>query len=72
VAVRVPKVRSRTEEPVISRLKLKWQGEHRRWCERRLDADRWVYLWVGLPQIGRRSEITRAGMTCSSIVPAVR
>ena len=21
--------------PVISRLKLKWQGEHRRWCERR-------------------------------------
>lgn len=24
----------------------KWQAEHRRWCERRLDADRWVYLWV--------------------------
>ena len=32
--------------PVVSRLKLKWQAEHRGWCERRLDADRWVYLWV--------------------------
>lgn len=32
--------------PVVNRLKLKWQAEHRAWCERRLDADRWVYLWV--------------------------
>jgi hypothetical protein len=32
--------------PVVNRLKLKWQAEHRAWCERRLDADHWVYLWV--------------------------
>lgn len=31
---------------VVSRLKLKWQAEHKRWCERRLDTERWVYLWV--------------------------
>lgn len=45
--------------PVVSRLKLKWQAEHRRWCERRLDADRWVYLWVDGIYSGLRGEHER-------------
>lgn len=45
--------------PVVSRLKLKWQAEHRRWCERRLDADRWVYLWVDGIYSGLRGENDR-------------
>ncbi len=45
--------------PVISRLKLKWQAEHKRWCERRLDADRWVYLWVDGIYSGLRGENER-------------
>ncbi len=45
--------------PVVSRLKLKWQAEHRRWCERRLDADRWVYLWVDGIYSGLRGENER-------------
>ena len=45
--------------PVVSRLKLKWQAEHRRWCERRLDADRWVYLWADGIYSGLRGEHER-------------
>lgn len=45
--------------PVVSRLKLKWQSEHRRWCERRLDTDRWVYLWVDGIYSGLRGENER-------------
>jgi transposase-like protein len=45
--------------PVVSRLKLKWQAEHRRWCERRLDAERWVYLWVDGIYSGLRGESER-------------
>lgn len=45
--------------PVVSRLKLKWQAEHRRWCERRLDAERWVYLWVDGIYSGLRGENER-------------
>lgn len=44
---------------VVSRLKLKWQGEHRRWSERRLDADRWVYWWVDGIYSGLRGENER-------------
>lgn len=45
--------------PVVSRLKLKWQAEHKRWCERRLDNDRWVYLWVDGIYSGLRGENER-------------
>jgi transposase-like protein len=49
--------------PVVSRLQLKWQAEHRTWCERRLDADRWVYLWVDGIYSGVRAEDQR--IVCS-------
>lgn len=54
--------------PVVSRLKLKWQAEHRRWCERRLDADRWVYLWVDGIYSGLRGE---NGRLCVLVVMGV-
>jgi putative transposase len=44
---------------VVNRLKTKWQAEHRAWCERRLDADRWVYLWVDGIYSGVRAEDKR-------------
>lgn len=44
---------------VVNRLKLKWQAEHRAWCERRLDTDRWVYLWVDGIYSGVRAEDKR-------------
>jgi putative transposase len=44
---------------VVTRLKAKWQAEHRSWCERRLDADRWVYLWVDGIYSGVRAEDKR-------------
>src|SRR6266699_1405422 len=47
--------------PVVNRLKMKWQAEHRAWCERRLDADRWVYLWVDGIYSGVRAENQRLG-----------
>ncbi len=54
--------------PVVSRLKLKWQAEHRRWCERRLDADRWAYLWVDGIYSGLRGE---NGRLCVLVVMGV-
>lgn len=45
--------------PVVSRLKGKWQAEHRAWCERRLDGERWVYLWVDGIYSGLRAEDER-------------
>jgi transposase-like protein len=44
---------------VVSRLKLKWQSEHKRWCAQRLDAERWVYLWVDGIYSGLRGENER-------------
>jgi transposase-like protein len=44
---------------VVSRLKAKWQAEHHAWSERRLDADRWVYLWVDGVYSGVRAEDKR-------------
>jgi putative transposase len=32
--------------PVVSRLKREWEQEYETWRKRRLDQDRWVYLWV--------------------------
>lgn len=54
--------------PVVSRLKLKWQSEHRRWCARRLDAERWVYLWVDGIYSGLRGE---NGRLCALVVMGV-
>jgi transposase-like protein len=54
--------------PVVNRLKLKWQAEHRIWCERQLDADRWVYLWVDGIYSGVRAEDTRL---CALVVMGV-
>jgi putative transposase len=44
---------------VVSRLKQQWQDEYRRWSERRLDADRWVYWWVDGIYSGLRAEDAR-------------
>ena len=44
---------------VVNRLKTKWQAEHRSWCERRLDTDRWVYVWVDGIYSGVRAEDKR-------------
>jgi hypothetical protein len=54
--------------PVVSRLKLKWQAEYRRWGERRLDADRWVYLWADGIYSGLRGE---DGRLCVLVVMGV-
>ncbi len=54
--------------PVVNRLKMKWQAEHRAWCERRLDADRWVYLWVDGIYSGVRAENQRL---CALVVMGV-
>jgi transposase-like protein len=54
--------------PVVNRLKLKWQAEHRVWCERRLESDRWVYLWVDGIYSGVRAEDQRL---CALVVMGV-
>ncbi len=54
--------------PVVNRLKLKWQAEHRAWGERQLDADRWVYLWVDGIYSGVRAEDQRL---CALVVMGV-
>ena len=54
--------------PVVNRLKTRWQAEHRTWCERRLDADRWVYLWVDGIYSGVRAEDQRL---CALVVMGV-
>ncbi|MGH8239541.1 MAG: IS256 family transposase [Steroidobacteraceae bacterium] len=54
--------------PVVSRLKMKWQEDYRRWSERRLDADRWVYWWVDGIYSGLRGESERL---CALVVMGV-
>jgi Transposase, Mutator family len=54
--------------PVVNRLKLRWQAEHRAWRERRVDADRWVYLWVDGIYSGVRAEDERL---CALVVMGV-
>ncbi len=53
---------------VVSRLKQQWQDEYRRWSERRLDTDRWVYWWVDGIYSGLRAEDQRL---CVLVVMAV-
>ena len=40
----------------VSRLKQTWAQDYRRWNERRLDQDRWVYLWADGVYSGLRAE----------------
>lgn len=44
---------------VVSRLKQQWQEEYRRWSERRLEQERWVYWWVDGIYSGLRAEDER-------------
>lgn len=44
---------------VVSRLKRQWQGEYDAWRHRRLDEERWVYLWVDGVYSGLRAERER-------------
>jgi len=53
---------------VVSRLKQQWQDEYRRWSERPLDAERWVYWWVDGIYSGLRAEDTRL---CALVVMGV-
>jgi putative transposase len=41
---------------VVGQLKRQWQSEYERWCKRRLDKDRWVYLWADGIYSGLRAE----------------
>ncbi len=43
----------------VSRLKKVWSDEYREWCQRRLDKDRWVYLWADGIYSGLRAEDTK-------------
>lgn len=43
----------------ISRLKQSWAQDYQRWCDRRLDEDRWVYVWADGIYSGLRAEDAR-------------
>jgi len=43
----------------VSRLKQTWREEYERWRHRRLDKDRWVYLWADGIYSGLRAERQR-------------
>ncbi|MGH8399321.1 MAG: IS256 family transposase [Gammaproteobacteria bacterium] len=45
--------------PVVSRLKTTWSAEYKTWCGRRLDRDRWVYIWADGIYSGLRAENQR-------------
>ena len=40
----------------VSRLKQVWAEDYLRWCEERLDKDRWVYVWADGVYSGLRAE----------------
>lgn len=52
----------------VSRLKQVWAEEYRRWCEERLDQDRWVYVWADGVYSGLRTEQTKL---CALVVIGV-
>jgi transposase-like protein len=52
----------------VARLKQVWAEEYRRWCEVRLDKDRWVYVWADGVYSGLRAEHTKL---CSLVVVGV-
>ena len=43
----------------VSRLKQVWGEEYRQWCGRRLDTQRWVYIWVDGIYSGLRADDTK-------------
>jgi putative transposase len=54
--------------PVVSRLKRVWAGEYEAWRKRRLDQDRWVYLWADGIYSGLRADDKRL---CALVVIGV-
>lgn len=40
----------------VARLKQTWADDYKAWCQRRLDKDRWVYIWADGVYSGLRSE----------------
>ena len=52
----------------VSRLKQVWADEYHRWCEQRLDKDRWVYIWADGVYSGLRAEQTKL---CALVVMGV-
>ena len=52
----------------VSRLKQVWGEEYRQSCEERLDANRWVYVWVDGIYSGLRAEQTKL---CALVVIGV-
>jgi len=53
---------------VVSRLKRQWQDEYAQWSHRRLDRDRWVYLWVDGIYSGLRAD---AQKRCALVIIGV-
>lgn len=52
----------------VSRLKRVWAGEYERWRQRRLDQQRWVYIWADGVYSGLRAEQTKL---CALVVVGV-
>ena len=52
----------------VSRLKQSWGVEYAAWCRRRLDQERWVYVWVDGIYSGLRAEQQRL---CALVVVGV-
>jgi len=52
----------------VARLKQTWRAEYETWRQRRLDQDRWVYLWVDGIYSGLRAEKQRL---CALVVIGV-
>ncbi len=52
----------------VSRLKQAWTQDYQAWCEKRLDQDRWVYVWADGVYSGLRAEHTKL---CTLVVIGV-
>ncbi len=52
----------------VSRLKQQWREDYEGWCHRRLDKDRWVYIWADGIYSGLRAERQRL---CALVVVGV-
>jgi len=52
----------------VSRLKRQWAGDYEQWRRRRLDKDRWVYLWADGIYSGLRAEDTKL---CALVIVGV-
>lgn len=52
----------------VSRLKQQWSQDYEHWCKRRLNKDRWVYIWADGVYSGLRAEDTKL---CALVVIGV-